>query len=239
MSFDVNTFILDTFLEDLNINLKLERAFAAFLLLDTVIRLFTGYYSKGLLIIKPKLIFFNYMKNDFIYDLIAYFPVIVNGFFSISDDSALKPLFMYSKSLIFIKILKVVNVIRSLEEIIHFNDNGIALFQLIKLIFAIFLFCNIMACLWHIAAITSDDSLLNMIKIYKLEDKDWQTKYAKFLFVTVNAGKADPQNNSEMIFGFFALISTSGSMGFLISGIHNIMRVLGKSSQQHRFFFLY
>ena len=236
MSFDVNNFILDTFLEDF-VNLKLERILAIFLLLDILIRLFTSYYNKGLLIVKPKLIFRNYMKNDLIYDLIAYFPVIANGFISISDDSALKPLFMYSKSLIFIKILKVIDVIRSLEEIIHFNDNGFAIFQLLKLIFAIFLFCNIMACLWYITAFSSEDPLLNMIKIYKLEDKNWQTKYAKFLFVTVNAGKADPQNNREMIFGFFALISTSGSMGFLISGIHNIMRVLGKSSQQHRYFY--
>jgi hypothetical protein len=50
----------------------------------------------------------------------------------------------------------------------------------------------------------------------------------------VNPGRVDPQNNVETIFGFFALLATSASLGFLISGIHNLMRILGKSSEDKR-----
>lgn len=59
-------------------------------------------------------------------------------------------------------------------------------------------------------------------------------RYLRCLFWTVNPGRVDPQNDLETIFGFFALLATSGSMGFMISGIHNLMRILGKSSEDKR-----
>ena len=135
--------------------------------------------------------------------------------------------------LIFFKFFEFKRTTLFLEETLNLSDKNFAILQLVKMGIAIFLFSNIMACLWHIICLYPSEEN-NLLKFQKYYDKEWQSRYLRCLFWTVNPGRVDPQNDLENLFGFFALLATSGSMGFMISGIHNLMRILGKNSDQNR-----
>lgn len=184
---------------------------------------------------KKTLILKNYIKNELLYDTLGFLPLVIElhlHFFD-SENSFLKEFRSYIEVLFFFKIMEFKKLTRFLEETLNLNDKYFAFFQLFKLVITIFLFSNIMACLWHAISYSSPFDK-NMLISQNYYDKDWQSRYLKVLFLTVNPGKIDPQNDLELLFGFFALLATSGSMGFMISGIHNLMRVLGKSSDQKR-----
>lgn len=147
--------------------------------------------------------------------------------------STILQLKVYSQILIFFKVFELRRVTRFLEETLHLSDRNFAIFQLIKMAVILFLFSNIMACIWHIVCYNYGFEK-NLLKSQNYYDKPWQSRYLRCLFWTVNPGRVDPQNDLENLFGFFALLATSGSMGFMINGIHTLMRVLGKNSEEKR-----
>ena len=192
-------------------------------------------YFQGILIKEKNKIAQNYLKQDLVCDLLSLLPLLINIYlflnpFATSMFFKLRGLFQI---LIFFKFFEFKRTTRFLEETLNLSDKNFAILQLIKMGIAIFLFSNIMACLWHIICLYPSEEN-NLLKFQKYYDKEWQSRYLRCLFWTVNPGRVDPQNDLENLFGFFALLATSGSMGFMISGIHNLMRVLGKNSDQNR-----
>ena len=179
----------------------------------------------------------NYFTQDLLWDGLGVIPIFLNFYvhYSSSVYIALE-LKGYSQILIFFKIFELKRTTRFLEETLHLSERNFAIFQLIKMAISLFLFSNIMACIWHIVCYNFGFEK-NLLKLQDYYDKEWQSRYLRCLFWTVNPGRVDPQNDLENFFGFFALLATSGSMGFMISSIHNLMRVLGKSSEQKRFLF--
>lgn len=178
----------------------------------------------------------NYLKQDMFCDILGFIPLFINVYDYWTQSSVLEIFHIkgFLQLLIFFKIFEFNRTTRFLEETLHLNDKNFAILQLIKMGIIIFLFSNLMACFWHlISYYPSFDT--NLLKFQNYYDKDWISRYLRCLFLTVNPGRVDPQNDLENFFGFFALLATSGSMGFMISGIHNLMRLLGKNSDQKRF----
>ena len=177
----------------------------------------------------------NYFKQDFICDILGFIPLFLNLDVNLNPlaNSLILKLRGYSQILIFFKIFEFKRVTRYLEETLHLSDKNFAIFQLIKMIISLFLFSNIMACMWHVVCYYGPEN--NLLRFQNYYDKEWPSRYLRCLFWTVNPGRVDPQNDLENLFGFFALLATSGSMGFMISGIHNLMRVLGKNSEEKRY----
>ena len=179
----------------------------------------------------------NYFKQDFVCDFLGLIPLFLNLY--VHYDRLTYDLILelrgYSQILIFLKIFELKRVTLALEETLHLNDKNFAIFKLIKMTISLFLFSNIMACMWH-AVCYNYGSENNLLRFQNYYDKEWQSRYLRCLFWTVNPGRVDPQNDLENMFGFFALLATSGSMGFMISGINNLMRVLGKNSEEKRYF---
>ena len=116
----------------------------------------------------------------------------------------------------------------------NLEETGFAFFQLFKLLMKLFIFSHLMACLWHAVSYYSPYSS-TILKFTNYYNAPWYSRYFKCLFSTANPGRIDAQNDLELFFGFFALLATSGSMGFLITGIHNIMRVWFRSTEIKRY----
>lgn len=210
-----------------------------FICIDIFIKLMTAYYEKGMLITMKRNIIKNYFKNNFCYDICSYFPIFVQSSLKkFSDDSSLIKLFFITQPLIFLKIFDLAKLLRLLQEILQLNDKKLAFFQIIQLILKILLFYHILACLWNGITYYSSEEL-NMQKFKGYYDQDWFTRYCRCLFISINPGKIDPQNNIEFFLGFITLLATTCSVGFMISSIHNIMRVVGKSLEQHRLILLF
>ena len=232
MSFQLSHFWIEYYLE-------LEKGIIEILFIviygmNCLIKLNQAFYDKGILLTERSLIFKNYIKNELFCDIMGLIPIWIELILSFNpENSFLFEIKSYTEILIFFKLLEVNRITRFLEETLHLNDKYFAFFQLFKLMITLLLFLNIMACLWHVTSFYSPFPK-NMMQSANYMTKDWQSRYLKTLFWTVNPGRIDPQNDLELFFGFFALLATSGSMGFLISGIHNLMRILGKSAEEKR-----
>ena len=90
-----------------------------------------------------------------------------------------------------------------------------------------------MACGWHAISFYSPYQT-SILKTSNYKSDDWLSRYFTCLFFTANSGKIDPKNDSEFLYAFFAILSTSSSIGFMVGGIHNIMRILSKSGDLKR-----
>lgn len=184
----------------------------------------TGFYKKGKLITSRTEILENYIKKEFIIDTLFVIQLIF------SEEIKFLKIF---KMLLIFKFHEIIRFAIIIFDFLHLSNAGVAFFQLFQLTFCILFFSHCMACSWH-AISYYGPSNNNMLATFDIDEQSWQTRYLKFLFLTVNPGKIDPKNNIELTFGYFALLATSGSIGFMISGIHNIMRALSKSDEVKR-----
>ena len=203
-----------------SINIYLIAIFSIGILIKST----TSIYKKGKLITNRTEILQNYMKKDLIIDLLFLIQLIF------ADEI---PFLMILKILVLFRFKEIMKFVRMIFDFLHLSNAGIAFFQLLQLTFCIFFFSHCMACSWHAISYygSSKDNILKALDIF---NESWETRYFKYLFLTVNPGKIDPRNNIELTFGYFALLATSGSIGFMISGIHNIMRALSKSDEAKR-----
>lgn len=237
MSFGGSVYIFEEYLKNgREIRTTITSILAIIFVADILLNFMTAYYDQGLLIKEKKWIFKKYIQNGFISDLLAYLPVFLD-LIIISEDLdnnlAIVTIKKISQCMIFLKLREIVRSWEIIEEICHFGNEGIAFFNLFKLTVCIFLFSHVMACLWHATSYYSPFEK-NMLKYSGFYYSDWYSRYLRCLFITINPGKIDPQNDLELAFGFFALLATSGSIGFMISSIQNITRAFNRTEETKR-----
>lgn len=175
----------------------------------------------------------NYIKKSFLYDVLSYLPIFFQmllNFEYFKNNPGVNMIAKVTHFFIFLKIIELSKLMRLLEEIVDFGDKSIAFFHLFKLTIGIFFFSHIMACLWHAISYYSPYES-NLLKFSGFFFQDWASRYLRCLFITINPGKVDPQNNLELGFAYFALLATSGSIGFMISSIQNITRAFNKTEE--------
>ena len=237
MAFNLKTFLLyDSDNSSMIIQKCVSMILTIILGTDIILKFFSAYYEKGHLITKKSLIIKNYWKTSFLSDFSTFISVGIE--LNIALGYLDKSLFFkiaskIFQSFIFLKLVEVNKFLCLLEEIIHFGQKGIALFHLFKLTISIFFFSHIMGCLWHVVCYYGPYEK-NILKNTNFYDVDWTSRYLRCLFFTINPGRVDPQNELEMIFGYFALLASSGSIGFMISSIQNITRAFNKNEETKR-----
>ena len=237
MSFSLKTFLLNDSAENSQkFHSLIGLMVTIFLGIDVLLKFTSAYYEKGLLIESKSKIILNYWKNGFFWDFLTYISVWLQFLSSLGyneENFTLKILTKVFQSFIFLKIVEINKYLRILEEIIHFGEKGIAFFRLFKLTFSIFFFSHIMGCIWHAVCFYGpyEKNILKNTDFYYV---DWPSRYLRCLFFTINPGRVDPQNELEMAFGYFALLASSGSIGFMISSIQNITRAFNKSEEAKR-----
>lgn len=206
-----------------------------FLTFDVFLKFKTTFYERGVEIIDERKIVFNYFKKGLLIDLISIFPIYLDFFVNVEelDGGLMLTIINILRCFLLVKISDVNKCLTFIQEIFHVTDKQLAIFNLFELILSIFFFCHLMACGWHAISYYSPYET-SILKTSTYKSDDWLTRYYTCLFFTANAGKIDPKNKIELVYAFFAILSTSGSIGFMVGGIHNIMRIISKSKDQQR-----
>lgn len=234
LSFNIKTYLLNDFSENSEtIQSWVSLTLSILLGTDIFLKFFSAFYEKGLLIENKSLIIKNYWRSSFFSDLLTFLSVLHNALGFNDGSVLLNILNKILQSFIFLKLVEVNKYLCLLEEIIHFGQKGIAFFHLFKLAISIFFFSHIMGCLWHAVCYYGpyDKNILKTTGFYFV---NWSSRYLRCLFLTINPGRVDPENELEMAFGYFALLASSGSIGFMISSIQNITRAFNKNEEAKR-----
>ena len=180
------------------------------LLLDIILKFFTGYYENGISVLQKDKIFKNYIQHHLIFDIVAFLPVFLMNFrnnrIGNTGIEQYTTFIKLSEFLIIFKAFEVLKALQTLEEMLHMNEQSEALFELFKLITKILLFCHILACSWHAVAYYSPYHANLISENVEISHANWLTKYLNFLYWTIAIEKIEPKNDLELFFGFFALL---------------------------------
>lgn len=117
------------------------------LILDTIMKFFTGYYENGLVISNKLKIVQHYLKKGLIFDLLSYCPILAQSFLS-QTGLGLKIL----QLLMFLKFKRIRLMVKNFQEMISLEGQNDYILSLIQLVFQIIFFAHINACIWHSAA---------------------------------------------------------------------------------------
>jgi len=136
-----------------------------------------------------------------------------------------------SQFLIYFKSFELIKALDILDYILQFEERSEAFFNLLKLLIEIILFSHFIGCAWHAVAYYSPYKE-NMLQVNDLYQEAWFSQYLTFLFWTVSWAKLVPTNDLEYGFGFFAVLASQAVFGFIIQGIHSILKSLQKNNTE-------
>ena len=209
--------------------------------LDFIICFFRGYYNSEMdIIINNKKIFFNYIENHFLFDLLEGLPLYTIIRIYMKQNKSIYLGYSQIESisitfLLFIKPLKVFKIIKRknnkvLEDLfMYFNDNyNLERFIKFLIYFSIFLlFVHLLICLHIYLALQSYPNWLIHIDII---NENFLTKYlASFYFLmttmtTVGYGDIVCVSFIERIYHIILLVIGTLLYTFLVSKIGNYLR---------------
>ena len=212
--------------------------------IDILLCFNTGFYEKGSLVLKRRLIFKSYLKFWFWADLIASFPYtwLIEGVY-IKPSSKESNSGVYNTPKIikivrivrFLRILKLLRLAKLKKILITIEDyiasNVIAsLFLLFRILSASFLAAHWIACLWFfIGSSGQDDHPITWILKASIEDSPSIEQYMTSLYwafttvATVGYGDITPITMEEKIFAMATMIISSGVFAYTLGSIGTLV----------------
>ena len=162
-NFELNNIILNIFLDKFPFY---------FYIIDILISLNTAYYQKGLLIYDKFKIFKNYMKNDLLIDFISIFTPMLLSF--IFHNDLCLALFLF-------RIIKLSYLVKKIELLLQTSEKNHNLFELTKLIFLVLFIAHICGCVWNLTSELLISKGYNgvWLQMHNLVDQPWIVKYFK------------------------------------------------------------
>lgn len=178
-------------------------------LIDMGLNFFTGIYIDGILIMDLKIIRQKYMRFSFIFDLIAFIPILCDALEIDSILSHKAALYLHA---LFIFILdKYSKKLRDFNEfLIHHHEDYENFFSISVLYLRTIFVSHVMACFWYLIGISVKEH--SWISEYKMMEVGWQSQYLNSLYwslvtmLTVGYGDISPQNNLEKIYCIITMI---------------------------------
>ena len=151
------------------IRIFLEKIPVIVFLVDIFITLNTAFYQKGKLVYQKFSILKNYYQNFFTLDLITLFPFFLENI--INKNSAIKVIFL-------LRVIKLRNFARKMEESIQLSDKNQYIFEFLKLLFLILYIAHLCGCAWHLLSIwqiNCGDSQ-TWLNLHNLIDQSWEIR---------------------------------------------------------------
>ena len=192
---------------------------------DIFINFLTADFIKGLLVIKPNIIFRNYLKSYFILDFLAF----IYSFLELINESRyVANLFSIYKFLIIAKIPRFFSYLRIVSNFLKLDSKYQEVIDMMKLISYSLFMAHIFSCLWYM--ISNLDSEKNWIVARGIQEESLTTKYIYSLYwtivtiMTVGYGDIVPQNTYEVLFSTFTIIFGCVLYAFNLNSIGIILQ---------------
>jgi Ion transport protein len=204
-----------------------------------VINFNTGFYRKGVVVMKRREIILNYLKTWFLLDLLASFPY--SWFINFDGSSAFRTpqLLRFLKIMRFIRILRLLRVLRLHRIFIRLEENIASetmniIIKFIKLIILITFIAHWIACFFFVVGDNELPNPESWLVVAGIDHADTSTKYIYSLYwafatmTTVGYGDIHPNTPREraltlitMLVSCVVYAYTIGSIGNLVSR-HNM-----------------
>lgn len=212
------------------------------LLLDSTLKMITGYYENGLIVMNKHKIFHKYITKTLIYDLLSYLPLVLqitlkNLFVSTKTELILK-VFQF---LMYAKAKRIHTIINTFEEIISLKGKRDHIISILRLAFWIFFICHINACVWYGIAYYQSDDAITWLVSSNLKGAKNVDKYLNSLYwavsVMVSMGYSDkisPQNQIETLAAIIILLVSALLYGYSMNMIREIFDEISKNHKKHK-----
>ena len=211
------------------------------LVVDTCLKLITGFYEDGIMVTEKSKIVHHYIKKGLILDLFAYVPVLSQSFFRqeftnlFGNSISLKLL----QLLLFCKFKRVHMALANFEEIISSNGQHDYVLSIFRLLYILLSIAHLNACLWHaVAYFNPDPSMSTWLTQNNLNAEYWDIKYsysiywAVSLMVTIGYGEGSPQNKFECLCGVVMLMISIFLFGYCINSMRKIWDGMAKQEDE-------
>ena len=211
--------------------------------LDTILNFNTGYYDKGVLIMKRKQIILTYLKTWFILDFFAVLPYSYVIDYVISQEQgdnsskAFKTpqLLRMLKIIRFVRILRIIRIFKlgklmyKLEECIV-TETLTTIVDSLKLLTIILYVCHWLACtFFFVGSFESASEPIWWITKNNIIDEDLWTQYSTSFYwaittmATVGYGDITPSTNNEKLFVMLAMTISWGVFAYSVGSIGTIV----------------
>ncbi|KRX04286.1 Cyclic nucleotide-binding protein [Pseudocohnilembus persalinus] len=242
------------FLTDLRGSVNIIKGYTIFLinfsfLIDIFISFHTGYYEHGLLIMDRKKIAIRYIKTSFFSDVLVQIPMIFQ--LAISEQSSFNVIvFGYVlESMIFLKIFSLNTLVKRCERVVSENEIGAAWWPLLSLIVKILILAHFLGCFYFLVGVYQIEYLQdernwiqaldqNYFGNKPLYDQGWFLKYLVSIFwslgIMIQSVLEIPQTKIELIFTCVFVVIMTGTLGYVISTIGQILDNIEKKNKKYR-----
>lgn len=176
--------------------------------------------SSGEEVVDPKLIALKYLKGRFIVDLLSTIP-----FDNLAPNSDVLPMFGMLK---LARVLRVKMVIRNL----NIKNSSKSLLKVIWLVFGLFLYIHVIACLWYYIVRDTEGWVINYDFVlggtlypHEVYTGSFLRKYLRMFYVSfyiISIGEMAPRTNVEIFISSVIMVGSA----ILISHIFGSMAVL-------------
>ena len=203
---------------------------------DIILNFLIGFHRGGAVIMDLSQIRSNYISKLFFFDIIAYIP---NFLYLFETDLVQISKKYYIINILFFFILKKYNDrLEDFKEFLIQEQEAFEnLFSISVLYLRTLFVSHILACMWYLIG-TYHDTRLTWLKVYNLEDLEWQSKYLNSLYwslvtmVTVGYGDIVPQNDMEKVFCIFTMLIGFTVFGFTMGSFGDIIQKMNAKNQQ-------
>ena len=215
------------------------------LVFDTLLKFITGFYEDGIVVVDKSMIFSHYIRKGLIFDILSYFPVVLQGILRTNFPQYFEhhPIIIKELQLLmFFKLKRVKIALLNFEEIITSKGSKDFLLSSFRLIYVILFVTHLNACIWHACAYYHLDSdSITWLDESNLTSQYWLIKYfysfywAMSITTTIGYGeRISPQNTLEIIFGTGIIIVSLFLFGFSINYMKQILDSISKQEDDHK-----
>ena len=124
---------------------------AIYFVIDIVLNFNTAFYCDGLLIKSRKKISKNYIKTQFFWDVIVICPFVLNIYLNVP----------YLDAILIFRTKKMMQLIRTMQNLISISQQVQAILELCKLVFFILFVAHFMGCAYYYIHLVETASGMN------------------------------------------------------------------------------
>ena len=225
---------------DLCFNVEIEKKVKTFLeiffFFDFIMNMNTSYFQKGFIVKKRKPIIHNYLKTDFLYDLISLIFYLIE----LKDYGHC----ILLKFLFFLRWKTLSKINTKLQAKFKLWKVHSSVLELVNLLFFSFYILNVFACFWYYIAFinsnSTDSGSKTWLEINNLANEKLYKQYLYSLYwstvtvLTVGYGDIVAKNNIEITYSIFTIFFGCGLFAYFINAVGVIVQEINKEAHSFK-----